>query len=263
MNSFLDFIEKYKFGILATFATYIAIFMYLNIKSYKKFYEIPAWTETTKLEIPEEISLKTENIDQKSIENQLSNDVKSISRNQDDAREKSFENWSQNKSQSLKSVEQQVYDLEKQYYAESGGSVQREKIKQQMEELKKQQKSNEKTAVDVESDRNTSGGNKSYAGNVMVDWTLKSREAHQNNNWYVRNPGYTCGHGSSGKVTIKIRVDQAGNVVSSVYVPEMSFNANSCMIEQATKYAGMSRFNYSASAPKTQDGIITYTFVSQ
>jgi hypothetical protein len=35
------------------------------------------------------------------------------------------------------------------------------------------------------------------------------------------------------------------------------------MIEQAVKYAKMSRFNYSGTAPKMQDGTITYTFIAQ
>ena len=35
------------------------------------------------------------------------------------------------------------------------------------------------------------------------------------------------------------------------------------MIEQAVKYAKMSRFAYSAQAPKTQQGRITYTFIAQ
>jgi len=95
----------------------------------------------------------------------------------------------------------------------------------------------------------------------MVDWSLSGRTAHQNNNWYVRNPGYTCGYGSSGKVSVQIIVNQNGDVVSAT--ASGSASANDCMIQQALKYAKLSRFNYSGSAPKTQTGTIIYTFVGQ
>jgi hypothetical protein len=35
------------------------------------------------------------------------------------------------------------------------------------------------------------------------------------------------------------------------------------MIEQAVKYAKISRFSFSANAPKSQEGSILYTFVAQ
>jgi len=97
----------------------------------------------------------------------------------------------------------------------------------------------------------------------MVEWSLADRNPHQNRNWYVRNPGYTCGPGSNGTVTIDIKVNQNGDVSSVAYNPSRSSGANPCMIEQAEKYAKMSRFMYSADAPKIQSGTIIYRFVSQ
>jgi hypothetical protein len=35
------------------------------------------------------------------------------------------------------------------------------------------------------------------------------------------------------------------------------------MMEQAKKYALMSRFNYSSSAPSAQEGTISYVFMAQ
>ena len=105
------------------------------------------------------------------------------------------------------------------------------------------------------------GGNTAYSGNVMVDWLLKGRTPHQNDNWWIRNPGYTCGYGSSGRVTVHIKVNQNGDVVS--VVPVATAGSNKCMIEQALSYARKSRFNYSSSATSQQEGTITYTFISQ
>jgi hypothetical protein len=51
--------------------------------------------------------------------------------------------------------------------------------------------------------------------------------------------------------------------VKAVYDPSKSKNPTECMIEQAEKYAGMSRFNYSSSASAQQNGYILYQFVSQ
>ena len=52
-----------------------------------------------------------------------------------------------------------------------------------------------------------------------------------------------------------------GDVVSATYDEIQSQSANSCMIEQAVKYAKMSRFSFDNK--KSQAGRITYTFVTQ
>ena len=108
----------------------------------------------------------------------------------------------------------------------------------------------------------TSGGNTAYAGDVMVQFELPNRDPYQNNMWWVRNPGYTCGYGA-GKVTVRIKVNQNGNVTMATNDPSSSYNATPCMIEKAREYALKSRFNFASSAPQLQEGIITYTYVSQ
>jgi len=109
--------------------------------------------------------------------------------------------------------------------------------------------------------KESSGAKTVYAGNVMVSWSLSQRTAHLNNNWYVRNPGYTCGQGSSGKITVQIKVNQNGSVIDAIVLS--SGGASDCMTQQAIKYAKLSRFNYSSTASTSQVGTITYTFVSQ
>jgi len=140
---------------------------------------------------------------------------------------------------------------------ETGGEQKRAAI---LEEMEKRKNALEDRKI-VDASNKT--GDKVYAGNVMVDWSLPSRDAHQKNNWFVRNPGYTCGYGASGMVTILIKVNQNGNITSASYDASQSSGASSCMITQALKYAKMSRFSYSGSAPKIQSGRITYTFISQ
>jgi hypothetical protein len=256
MNRIFDFLDKHKFGVIVSISVYIGLFVYFQVYTYKKMYAIPVWDEKTNIETPEEIEIKPENIESNP-QNQNPSDLKSISQNANEQKEKSYENWSTNKIS--KSVEKDVADLEKKYFNETGGAQKREKIIQETQTKKNDLKNQNKEKQTTQ----TTGTEKSYAGSVMVEWVLANREPHQNNSWNIRNPGYTCGSGSSGKVSIKIKVDASGNVISATYVPELSFTANSCMIEQAKKYALMSRFSFINSGSKTQEGSISYTFVSQ
>jgi hypothetical protein len=102
-----------------------------------------------------------------------------------------------------------------------------------------------------------------YAGDVMVEFKLEGRSAFENNLWYVRNPGYTCGYGSSGKVVVSIKVDKGGRVIDAHYDASNSSGANECMIEQSVRYAKKSRFNFKDSSPVQQSGKIIYKFVAQ
>ena len=186
-------------------------------------------------------------------------DIKNIGRDQNDKREKSEDKWSEN--QSTDDVEKSVKDFEKKLFNDASGVAERKRIEEEMNKRKNDPKNdtkNTKTNPD-KTKTNTNGGNKAYSGDVMVEWNLRS--PHQNNNWYVRNPGYTCGYGSSGKVLVQIKVNQNGDVLSAVV--GSSSSANACMLEQALKYAKMSRFIYSSTAPKIQEGTITYTFIAQ
>lgn len=256
MNKFFFYIDKFKFGIIAVFAVYMGIFVYLQLSTYTEYYPIQSFFEEPALEIPEEeVEVKPENIEVPL--DFKGGDVKNVSRDMNDTRERSEKDWYQNKSAS--DVEQAVKDYEKRLYEETGGEAKRKAIQKEMDERKKQNAA--KSSSSAKESNNTQGGNKAAAGNVMVDWTLSGRTAHQNNNWYVRNPGYTCGYGSIGKVSVQIVVNQNGDVVSANATGSAS--ANDCMVQQALKYAKLSRFNYSGSAPKTQTGTIVYTFVGQ
>lgn len=259
MNKFFYLIEKYRYGILAVVLLYLGIFVYLQLTTYNKTYVIEVWDERAELR-PEEIKIKPENIEfDKPI-----TDVKSISKDANDQREKSLENWNENKvvvKNSSSKVENSVKELEKKFFSETGEAQKRAKIIEETQKLKDEKKStiSKKNTTEPE----IKGGAKSFAGNVMVEWELIGRSPHQNNNWYVRNPGYTCGQGADGIVVVKIRVAASGNVIGVTYVSNMSSSANPCMIEQAKKYAAMSRFMFSADAPPSQEGTIKYTFVSQ
>ena len=63
MNNLLDNIDKYKYGIVAAFATYIGIFVYVQLPSIEYSYQISPYLLEADMEIPEdEIQLQPENI---------------------------------------------------------------------------------------------------------------------------------------------------------------------------------------------------------
>jgi len=258
VNKLLELIDRFKFAIIAAVAAYVILFIYLTMGSYTEYFPIEPFFDGAVVEIPEdEVKLKPENIQ---VPPDFAGEVKSISRDVNDKRKKSYDKWYEN--QPTQDAEQSVRDYEKKLFEESGGESQRKKIQQEMED-RKREREKEKTTAQKTDETNNSGGGTAYKGNVMVDWSLSGRSPHQNNNWYVRNPGYTCGYGSAGRVTIHIKVNQNGDVTLANYDASQSSGANACMIEQAVKYAKLSRFNYSGSSSKIQEGTIVYTFVSQ
>jgi TonB family protein len=250
--------DRFIFGVLATLLIYVLVFVYLNVSTVKRSYVFESYFDNPALDISKdelkdyEVSVNAENIiipDDYNIE-----EVKNISRDVDDKREKSLDNWSENKPTS--GSESSVKDFERQLFEEMGGNKPRYQSQNTNTNTSKKSSSPSDSKTST-----TNGEDKVYSGSVMVDWSLSNRNPHQNNNWYVRNPGYTCGYGSSGKVVVKIYVNQNGDV-SNAEVSSSS-GANACMLEQAVKYAKKSRFNYASSAPKLQEGTIIYTFVSQ
>ena len=249
------FIDRYKLGILTAFAVYIGIFIYLEMQTYTRYFPIIPFNDEPLLELQKEELLLTP--EQIQIQQDLnSGDLKNISRDQNDSRERSSENWQENKS--AQEIEQSIKDYEKSLYQDNGGELERAKILKESE----QRKNDLKKQVPLKPENKESSGAKTvYAGNVMVSWSLSQRTAHLNNNWYVRNPGYTCGQGSSGKITVQIKVNQNGSVIDAIVLS--SGGASECMTQQAIKYAKLSRFNYSSTASTSQVGTITYTFVSQ
>jgi hypothetical protein len=251
----LDFIDKYKFGIIATFAAYMFLFVYLQMSTYTQYFPITPFHEGARMENIEEIDLEPNQIE---VGEEFQSDMKNMARDVNDKREKSSKEYYEN--QSSKEVEESVKDYEKKLFEESGGATERKRIQEEMESQKELEENKAK-----ESDQPVAktGGDKAYSGNVMVEWVLANRDPHKNDNWYVRNPGYTCGYGSNGAVAIDIKVNQNGDVTSAVYNPGNSAGANPCMIEQATKYAKLSRFKYDVNAGKIQSGTILYRFASQ
>jgi hypothetical protein len=191
--------------------------------------------------------------------NQSEEDVKNLVRNQADERPISRDDYSQN--QPTGDPYERIKAYEQELFSEAGGDKERAKLKTEMEQRKQQPT---KTGNGNKNPGKTEASSSNqYSGDVMVEFKLEGRSAFENNLWYVRNPGYTCGYGSSGKVVVSIKVDKGGRVIDAHYDSSKSNGANECMIEQAVRYAKKSRFNFKDSFPVQQSGVIIYKFVAQ
>jgi len=191
--------------------------------------------------------------------NQSEEDLKNLVRNQEDQRPMSQTNYDQNNPSS--DPYQRAKEYERQLFEEMGGDRDRKQIQEDMNQKKNKVNTNIK---DNKNNSNSDSPSKSqYSGNVMVEFKLEGRSAYDNNMWFVRNPGYTCGYGASGKVVVKIKVDKGGKVIEAIYDSTRSTGADQCMIDQSVKYAKKSRFNYKEGASSQQSGFIIYRFVAQ
>ena len=235
-------IDRHKLGILAAFSVYILVFIFLEIITYQTYFPIQPFNDQPTISITtDELLITKENL-------QVEQDSKNISKDQNDLREQSINDWQENKSDE---INQSIKDYEK--------SLHQDNVSKNDNIVKENEDDNNDLKPQVS---NTNNNIKTaYGGNVMVSWSLTERTAYLNNNWYVRNPGYTCDQDSYGKITIQIKVDQNGSVIYASVLEKGG--ASQCMINQAIKYAKLSRFNYSITATPNQIGTITYTFISQ
>lgn len=96
---------------------------------------------------------------------------------------------------------------------------------------------------------------KEYSGPSVLSYTLDGRKAS-----HLPIPAYRC-YGA-GDVTVIIKVNNAGQVVSAKVMEEISSSDN-CLRSFAIRAARLSRFSASSTAPANQTGEIVYRFIAQ
>jgi hypothetical protein len=95
-----------------------------------------------------------------------------------------------------------------------------------------------------------------YKGPTRIYYELEGR-IHT----YLPIPIYKCQ--GSGKVSLRIDVNQKGNVEKTLVIASESTTSDPCLVEAAVRAAVITRFNSSISAPRVQTGTLTYHFVAQ
>jgi uncharacterized membrane protein len=251
--------EHYLKALIVVLSLYVGSFVYLELTTVKKeelladeaLYEVALEevTEEEKEELRQELQ----------VQQQQNASLRSVARDANDTRPSSYENWSaQTGGASQGSPEQNARDFEAEVFAQTGGAAARERIVQESNKRIQQLKQQGQTPHTT----NTTGSAQpnQYAGAVMVRFGVNKRTAFEGNTWYVRNPGYTCGFDASGLVYLQIEVNAAGKVSVANYIADKSKNASACMIEQALKYAKLSRFS---PGEGSASGWISYSFEAQ
>ena len=209
--------------------------------------------------VMENEQLEELNFEKLEVSNAGGGEIKNVISDANDKRMSSYDKWSQDISEAgAGNPEEKAKEFEEQLWKNAAGNEQRKILEEQHKN--KDNNTNKKTQTNV--NKSALGGSENqYAGNVMVRFSLTGRTAFNANNWYVRNPGYTCGRGS-GVVVVNVVVGKDGKVIR-VAVDNAQSTGNACMKEQAQKYASISRFSISSTASDSQTGYIRYEFVSQ
>lgn len=117
----------------------------------------------------------------------------------------------------------------------------------------------EDRSEEEDSDKNDKDSNKmaaDYQGPTRIYYDLEGRH-----HLYLPIPIYKCR--GSGKVALRIFVNQKGLVEDVKVIEATSTTSDPCLLETALKTAKISRFNPDISAPKSQSGTLTYHFVAQ
>ena len=262
MNNILYFIEKHKYGIVVALILHLGVFLYLQMKTYEERVPFEAWSFQGKnIEAPDDIEItpdQIESFEEAQLDPEFFREITSHVTNMNDEREKSTsknEYYSSYKG----NAEENIRDFEKSVIA----SLQGQRVSEEETSTSdiESQDGNEKH--ETTSTSNKTGSDKAYAGETMVSYDLKNRYPLNNNDWHIRNPGYTCGYNSMGTVQIRIKVNKNGNVIDAQIESASPSGISSCMKSKALEYARKSRFNYKASANSVQTGYISYKFISQ
>lgn len=147
--------------------------------------------------------------------------------------------------------DQALYDQSQRQLQEMRDRADARKKKEEqrkLDELRRKQEGNKQT--------NDPTKVTSKSGTADVDWNHSWRKAFQNNDDNVRTPKYTCPSGVAGKVTIKVKVNSNGNVISATAV---SGGVDGCLVEQALLYA-RTKTRFEVSSKEIDEGTLVYTF---
>ncbi len=263
MDKIFDFIDRHKYGILITLVVHVGVFVFFQVATYKEAILFEPWVFTTANdEVHDDIEISLDQI-QTPQELELFNpreEITSFVKDENDSRKRSLkENINYTSSHRRSNAEQMERDYE-QSVKDEIRRLREEKERKNPKASSEVDPNDDKNPIDKNAAQGTRTSSEAVSGKTMVTFSLMDRHPLNHNDWYVRNPGYTCGN-VNGVVTVAISVDIGGVVTAATVIEEQSQNATPCMLQRAREYALKSRFNYAGNAPKKQEGTITYRFV--
>lgn len=156
--------------------------------------------------------------------------------------------------------EESIQDFEKKQFEMAGGAAEREKIQKEMEKRKKEREEKKRQQQkQVGGNGGNIGANTGTKGKNLAEYNVNGRKAFQDNDDFIKIPGYMCGKSITEKIVVKVKVNSNGDVYwAQSQAPD---GANPCCVEQAINYAKKSRFEYSEKP--IEEGTITYYFKPQ
>lgn len=255
------FVERHKYGILGTLIIHVGAFVFFQLYTYKQAVIYQPWDfHTLNKPAPDNIVITPDQIETTQEAALISKKITSFVKNENDTRERSKNEGSDFTSYANNGdprAAEQAYH-EKLRNEILGKHLNREKKNAQEKETNADLKVN--PSNESKEEQGAPASEQAVGGATMVSYSLSDRSPLNHNDWYIRNPGYTCGN-VNGIVVMQIEVDNGGHVVKAEIDENRSKNATYCMKQQAKKYALLSRFNYDGGAPQAQVGTITYRFV--
>ena len=216
-----------------SFSTIVFIFVFLNLYTVENKFSLDTTVSEVTVEVEDIEIVKQE----EHIKDEVGGDVKNFSQDLNDSRETNNELAKNTEGENK--TENQISEKEE--------IIVTTKLESKPNDFK----------VSIPSQVNSDF---KYEGNVMVQWKMDGRTPHNNNSWYVRNPGYMCGLEEDGLLYLDVTVNDFGNVIDVKINKEKSTNTNPCIIKYGVEYARMSRFSPSNNKQK---GYIIYKFISQ
>lgn len=256
----LDFIAKHKYGIIGTAVFHFLLLVYFSMSDVDVLNYQKKTSALLELDYRDLNEVEEENIEElekeiEELEKQLTDQeiYEKINNMMRDANyvPKSQENNSQNNYQSEKTIEEQLEEkykqLEQEIIAQRGADGKHFEAPEDIE------KNN--TKEDNNQENNNQGAKSQPTGTVTGVCDVPGRNCN------AKIPAYRCPAG--GKIHIDIKVNQKGEVTSARVNQGMSTSSNTCLVNEALKYAKRSWVNQDFKGPSSVDGSITYIFVSQ
>ena len=247
--NFFEYIERHKFSILGTIAVHIVILVWMNLqlvesRPYKSGERVVMRLDFTE----EEYESNEEEFSEEESELNGSSPLTNVTANANQDKT-TYTNQSFSKSK----ADQEVLDELKKLEADEYNSIEHNEEPENPKENNNRNIDKGLVKEGAETNENAAYGNDVKA---TASYYLPNRTPQ-----HKPTPSYKCT--SEGIVTLKIKVNQKGRVVSLSIDESKTNTQNECLRNEALKYAKKWRFTQDFNDVAKKSGWIKFTYVSQ
>ena len=247
--NFFEYIEQHKFSILGTIGIHILILVWLNLQLVVSVPYVANERIVMQLDFSEEEE-EQEDGDQEKENNETSNTTpltNVVANSNQDKTTYTNQNFSQSQA------DQEVLDELKRLETEEFNSIEHPKENEGRPENENRKIDNNLIKDGVETNENASYGNDVKA---TASYYLPNRIPQRK-----PTPSYKCT--TEGIVTVKIKVNQKGRVVSAVIDESKTNTQSECLRTEALTYGKRWRFTQDFNDESKKNGWIKFTYISQ